>query len=364
MRPDARRRHQESPDILSEPRRYRLRDLVDQLGDAEIVGDAQIEVTRVASLKGADRTSIAFLHRADYQDQLAQTQAGAVILRPAHRALTDITRIVTADPYAYFARMAALLHPATVAVPGVHPSAVIDSSAQIDPSACVGALAVIGARARIAANVTIGAGCSVGPDCQIGRATRLHARVTLYDRVQIGERGIFHSGCVLGSDGFGFAPAQGKWIKIPQIGGVVIGDDVELGANTAVDRGALDDTVIGNGVKVDNLVQIAHNCRIGDHTVIAGNTGIAGSTQGGAHCIIGGASTLAGHLVIADGTTIAGGTTITRSIAQADTYVGVFPFDKRSDWLRNSAHLRSLDALVRRVKRLETLQDSTAAKDS
>ncbi len=344
-------------------RRYRLTELVELLGDAQVMGDGAVEVSRAASLTGADGDSISFLHRADYQDQLTDTAAAAVVLSPEHASFTALARIVTANPYAWFARLATVLHPVPAAAAGVHPSAVVDSLARVAPSACIGALASIAAGAVIGERAVIGEGCVIGQDASVGADTRLYPRVTLYAQVSIGERCIIHSGTVIGSDGFGFAPQAGRWLKIPQIGRVRIGNDVELGANVAVDRGTLDDTLIGDGVKVDNLVQIAHNCRIGAHTVIAGNTGIAGSTEVGEHCIIGGASTLAGHLKIAPGTTIAGGTTITRSLNKAGTYVGVFPFDERSDWLRNSAHLRSLDALVRRVRKLERAGTEQAAKD-
>jgi UDP-3-O-[3-hydroxymyristoyl] glucosamine N-acyltransferase len=343
--------------------RRRLRELVERLGDAEIIGDDSLEVSRAASLSGADAESISFLHRADYQDQLKTTAAAAVVLAPAHVGLTDITRVVTANPYAWFARLATELHPPRVAPVGIHPSAVIDPAAVIGQGVRIGALVHVAAGARIGDRASIGAGCIIGEEATIGADTLLHAQVTVYHAVSIGARCILHSGTVIGSDGFGFAPQDGRWIKIPQIGRVRIGDDVEIGANCAVDRGALDDTVIEEGVKLDNLVQIAHNVRIGAHTVIAGNTGVAGSTTVGDHCIIGGASTLAGHLTIVAGTTIAGGTTITRSIAQPDTYVGVFPSDRRGEWLRNSAHLRSLDALARRVKRLEKASEESIVKD-
>ncbi len=345
-------------------RRYRLTELVEILGDASVVGDGAVEVSRAASLKGADAECISFLHRADYQDELRRTSAAAVVLAPDHAGLTERPRIVTANPYAWFARLATVLHPAPVVASGVHPSAVVDPAATIAPGACIAALVSVGAGAQVGARAVIGEGCVVGENASIGADTRLYPRVTLYAEVSVGERCIIHSGTVIGSDGFGFAPQGGRWLKIPQIGRVRIGNDVELGANVTVDRGTLDDTVIEDGVKVDNLVQIAHNCRIGAHTVIAGNTGIAGSTEVGEHCIIGGASTLAGHLTIAPGTTIAGGTTITRSLSKADTYVGVFPFDLRADWLRNSAHLRSLDALVRRVRKLERAGTEKTAKDT
>jgi UDP-3-O-[3-hydroxymyristoyl] glucosamine N-acyltransferase len=333
-------------------RRYTLGELVRLLG-GELRGDPAVEVARVATLQGAGPDAISFFHRADYAAELQATAAAAVIVGPPHEAATAKPRIVTDNPYLYFARAAALLHPAEAVAPGVAASAIVDATARIDPAASIGPHAVVGPHAAVGAGTVIGAGCVLGSHVQVGAQTLLYARVVLYERTVLGSRCIVHSGAVIGSDGFGFAPDGGRWAKIPQIGAVVIGDDVELGANVTIDRGAIDDTVIEDGVKIDNQVQVAHNCRIGAHTVVAGCAGIAGSTVIGKHCIIGGAANLAGHITIADGTVVAGGTSITRSIRQADTYVGVFPFDRRKEWLRNSAHLRHLDDLVRRIAALE-----------
>jgi UDP-3-O-[3-hydroxymyristoyl] glucosamine N-acyltransferase len=339
---------------------YTLQQLADKLG-GEVVGDPETRIARVATLAGADREAIAFFHRADYAAELRATQAGAVVLGPAHAGATALARIVHANPYLYFARVAALLNPPPPVPPGVHPSAAVDPTAQIDPSASIGAQVSIGSRARVGARAVIGPGCVLGEGAQVGPDCTIHPRVVLYDGVRVGARCIIHSGAVLGADGFGFAPDGERWEKIPQVGAVIIGDDVELGANVTVDRGAIEDTIIEEGAKIDNQVQIGHNCRIGAHTVIAGCTGIAGSTVVGRHCIIGGASSLSGHITIAAGTVIAGGTAITRSISQADTYVGVFPFSRRSEWLRNSARLRHLDDLARRVRALERAGGSGSA---
>jgi len=333
-------------------RRYTLGELVERFG-GRVIGDAAVAVTRVATLAAAGPEAISFFHRADYAAQLKSTRAGAVIVGAAHAEATAAPRIVTDNPYLYFARVAGLLHPPAPVSPGIAAGAVVDPAARIDPDASIGALAVVAAGSVVHAGAIIGPGCVLGRGVVVGEATRLFPRVVLYDGTVLGRRCIIHSGAVLGSDGFGFAPDGGRWEKIPQIGTVVVGDDVEIGANVTVDRGAIDDTVIEDGVKIDNQVQIAHNCRIGAHTVIAGCAGIAGSTAIGRHCVIGGAANLAGHITIADGTIIAGGTSITRSIRKADTYVGVFPFDRRADWLRNSAHLRSLDDLAKRVAGVE-----------
>ena len=333
-------------------RRIALAELAARLGGT-VEGDATTGVAEVGTLSGAGPDAITFLHRSDYAEQLKSTRAAAVILAPRNAGLTALPRILHDNPYLYFARVAALLHPEERPAPGIHPSAVIDASALVDPAASIGPNAEVGAGCDIRSGAVIGGGCVLGAGTCVGEGTRLHPRVVLYPGTRIGARCIVHSGTVIGSDGFGFAPDGGRWEKIPQVGGVRIGDDVELGANVTVDRGAIEDTVIEDGVKIDNQVQVAHNCRIGAHTVIAGCVGIAGSTSIGRHCVIGGAANLAGHISIADGTIIAGGTSITRSIRQADTYVGVFPFSRRADWLRNSAHLRRLDELARRLAELE-----------
>jgi len=235
----------------------------------------------------------------------------------------------------------------------VHPSAIVDTSARIAASAHVGALAFVGAGAQIGASAVIGAQAHVGVQARVGEHTRLHPHATLGDRCTIGARGILHSGAVIGADGFGFAPVDGRWEKIEQLGAVVIGDDVEIGANTCIDRGALDDTVIEDGVKLDNLIQVAHNVRIGAHTAIAAKVGIAGSTRIGRHCVIGGAAGLVGHIQIADHVQIDAATIITRSISKPGRYSGVFPFDDNASWEKNAATLRQLYALRERLRALE-----------
>ena len=341
---------------------FTLRELSERLG-GEVLGDASARVSRIGTLEGAQPGDISFCHRADYAGALSATRATAVIVGPAFAGSTDKPRIVADDPYLYFARVATLLQPADITRPGIHPSAAVDPSARVDASAAVGPLATIGARAIVGPGAVIEAGCVVSADCRVGAESRLFPRAVMYAACTVGSRCIIHAGAVLGSDGFGFAPDGERWQKIPQTGSLVLGDDVEVGANTTIDRGALDDTTVEDGVKIDNLVQIGHNCRIGAHTAIAGCVGIAGSTRIGRRCVIGGAANIAGHLEIVDGTVIAGGTSITRSIRQPGTYVGVFPFSARDRWLRNTAHLRRLDELAQRLSDLEKATRGKASHD-
>ena len=329
---------------------FTLREIVQRLG-GEAVGEAREPLTGVATLDGAGPAQIAFLANPRYRAKLASTRAGAVILGPADRDATQAPRIVADNPYAYYARTVALFVPARAANPGVHPAAQVDPAARVAASAEIGPFAVIeagvhiGERVRIGASTVVGAGARIGDDCI------LHPRVTIYAQCVIGARAILHSGCVIGADGFGMANDGGRWVKIPQVGRVVLGDDVEVGANTTIDRGALEDTVIEEGVKLDNLIMIAHNCRIGAHTVIAGCTGISGSTTVGRHCVIGGGVGLVGHIDICDGTTISGFTLITKSITKPGVYTSGLPFMAHADWLRNAAQLRHLDEIARAARR-------------
>ncbi len=258
-------------------------------------------------------------------------------------------RIVADNPYAYYARTVALFHPEPVASPGIHPFAQVDASANVDAGAEIGAFAVVGADAAIGKGAVIGSHSVVGNATSIGAGTRLHPHVTIYDGCTIGSRCILHSGVVIGADGFGMARDAGRWVKIPQVGAVRIADDVEIGANTTIDRGALDDTVIEEGVKLDNQIQIGHNCVIGAHTVIAGCTGISGSVTVGRDCMIGGGVGLVGHITICDKVTISGFSLITKSITQPGTYTSGLPFMPHAEWLRNAVHLRRLDKLARRL---------------
>jgi UDP-3-O-[3-hydroxymyristoyl] glucosamine N-acyltransferase len=334
----------------------RLSEVVDRLG-GELVGDAQLRIERLAPLQDADASALSFLSNPRYQAQLASSSAGCVIVSPAMReaAVARGAAIVTDDPYLYFARLtqwwAVLQRPAAQA--GIHPSAVVEADAQVDASASVGPLAYIASGAQIGPNVVIGSHCHIGRHARIGADTRFAARVTLADGCVIGERGIVHPGVVIGADGFGFAPTQGRYEKIEQLGAVRIGDDVEIGANTCIDRGALGDTVIANGVKLDNLIQIGHNVQIGEHTAMAAFVGIAGSAKIGAHCTLGGASRIMGHIEVADNVHVSTCTFISRSIHKPGVYSGSFPFDDNASWEKNAATLRQLHSLRDRLRALE-----------
>lgn len=328
----------------------KLSEIAAQLG-GDVLGDGQTLVRRVATLASAGAGDIAFLANRKYRGQLQSTQAAAVILAPAVADEFSGPRIVTANPYAYYARVATLLNPMRQGFSGIHPSAVVASA--LPASTAVGSHVSIGKGVVLGEGVVVHPGCVIGDDVAIGDGAVLYPNVTIYHGCRIGKRAIIHSGAVIGADGFGFAPDGKDWIKIPQIGAVLVGDDVEIGANTTVDRGALDDTVIGDGCKIDNLVQIAHNCNIGANSVLAGCTGIAGSVTLGEHCIVGGAGMISGHVTLAPGTTISGGSLVMKSIKQPGLYTSVFPLDNHEDWVRNAAHIRRLSHLAERVSELE-----------
>src|SRR5262245_27414641 len=330
----------------------RLADLVARFG-GELVGDPEVRVTRLATLRGAGPGDLSFMTHAKYRPELGATRAAAVILPESERDATALPRIVCRDPYVYFARVASLLSPPPRIAPGIATTAVVSPDAEIAPSASIGQGCVIERGARIGDDVALGPGCFLGEDVTIGPGSRLHARVTVYPRCVLGARTIVHSGVVIGADGFGFAPDGGRWLKIPQTGRVVVGDDVEIGANTTIDRGALDDTVIEEGVKLDNQIQIGHDCRIGAHTAVAGCTGIAGSTTIGRHCMIGGAAMISGHLEIGDRVVIGGGTWVTRSIEAAGTYLSVIPATESRSWRRTVALLRGLERMSDKLRELE-----------
>jgi UDP-3-O-[3-hydroxymyristoyl] glucosamine N-acyltransferase len=330
----------------------RLGEIVARLG-GELIGDANLPVSRVATLKSAGPEHISFFSQGKYRADLQNTRAAAVIVAAAEREATDRPRIVCADSYIYFARVSLLLNPAAPVQPGIHPTAVIANGAQLDPTASIEAGCIIESGVRIGPRVSVGAASVVGANCEIGEDTRIHAGVKLYAGCVLGKRVIVHSGVVIGADGFGYAPHEDQWLKIPQIGRALIGDDVEIGANTTIDRGALDDTVIEEGVKLDNQIQIGHNVRIGAHTAVAGCTGIAGSTTIGKHCMIGGAAMIGGHLHIVDRVVISGGTWVTRSIEEAGMYGSVIPATPVREWRRTVAHLRGLDRMNERLRRLE-----------
>ncbi|MCC5451582.1 UDP-3-O-(3-hydroxymyristoyl)glucosamine N-acyltransferase [Rheinheimera sp. UJ51] len=324
--------------------------------NAELNGDAACGVSAVASLEKAGPGQLSFLSNSKFRSYLADTQASAVLIKAADLPFVapGVNSLVVADPYVAFAKAAQLFDttPDTAKL-GIAPSAVIDASANIAADAHIGANAVISANAKIAAGVQIGAGCFIGEGTEIAENTRLWANVTVYHGVKIGARCVIQSGAVIGADGFGFANERGRWLKIPQTGGVRIGDDCEIGANICIDRGAIDDTVIGNNVILDNLSQIAHNVVIGDHTAIAGATTVAGSTTIGRYCIIGGAAAINGHISICDGVHISGMAMVMKSISEKGIYTSGLPATTNAEWRKTTAKLRQIDQLYQRVKLLE-----------
>lgn len=331
---------------------HALSEFVARFG-GELLNDSGIEISGVAPIGRAGPGEIAFVSQAKYLRDIESTQAGALILPPEGRDSTQRPRIVTPNPYLYFARISAMLNPVPQPAPGIHPAAVVHAQARVASSATVAAGAVIGEGACVGERSVIGPNSVVGDYATIGDDCFFHANVTVYHHCVLGSRVILHSGCVIGSDGFGLANEEGRWVKIPQAGRAVLGDDVEVGAGTTIDRGALDDTVIEEGVKLDNLIQIAHNVKIGAHTAIAACAGIAGSAKIGRHCMIGGAAMIYGHIEIADGVRISTNTLITKSLTKAGTYTSALPFSEHGEWLKNAVHMRNLDKLVDRVKELE-----------
>ena len=335
---------------------FALGEIAVQLG-GELVGDAALRVDRLGSLERATRSTLCFVASERFRAQIDTTQAGCIVVAPALReaAAARGAAIVTPDPHLYYARLSQWWAKRTRArpAPGVHASAQVDPLAHVDASASVGPLCVVEAGARIGARAVLGAHCVIGAGASIGEDSTLEAHVSFGAGCTIGARGIVHGGAVIGADGFGFAPHEGTWIKVEQFGVVRIGDDVEIGANTCIDRGALDDTVIGDGVKIDNQVQVGHNTRIGAHTAIAGCVGIAGSTTIGAHCTLAGAVGVAGHLTLGDHVHIGPFTGVMQSIARPGHYMGAYPIDEKANWDKNAATLRHLYGLRNRVRALE-----------
>jgi len=329
-----------------------LGELADRLG-VELHGDRAASVTRVDTLEHADKHSLCFFADSKYREQLAATGAGAVILAEKDLGLCPVSALVAPVPYLTYALAARLLYPEPSVRGGRDASAVVDESARVDASAWIGPCAVVEAGAEIEPGVFVGPGCIVGAGCRIGEESRLVARVTLCEGTVVGKRVLLHPGAVVGREGFGFAKDGERWVRIPQLGRVVLGDDVEIGANTTVDRGALGDTVIEAGAKLDNLIQIGHNCRIGENTAMAACSGISGSTQIGRNCTIAGAVGMAGHLTIGDGVHFTGMAMVTRSFTEPGLYSSGIPAMPSADWRRNVARFRHLDELTRRVRRLE-----------
>jgi UDP-3-O-[3-hydroxymyristoyl] glucosamine N-acyltransferase len=331
-----------------------LAEIASRLG-GRVVGSPEVLIRQVGSLERAGPDQITFLSGLRHKNKLATTRAAAVIVAEEAEALSSIPRIVCANPYAYFARVSQLLNPASAPEPGRHPSAVVASDAEISATARIEAGAVVEGGARVGERAWIGAGCYLGRGSSLGDDSRLFPTAVVYGGCSIGARAIVHSGAVIGADGFGIAQDEGRWLKIPQIGGVEIGNDVEIGANTTIDRGAIDNTVIEDGVKLDNQIQIGHNVRVGAHTAIAGCAGVAGSADIGCHCTIGGGAVILGHLRLADRVNVSAGTLVSRSILEPGTYTGVFPFETNASWSRNAARLRHLSDLAERVRELEKL---------
>lgn len=331
---------------------WTVRTLAERLG-IPFNGDGERVIARVASLESAGADALTFLARETFLDRLGATRAGAAVVSPRWVDAAPCPVLLSDNPYATYARAAQLLHPPPELPPGIDDAACVDRSARLGDGVHVGPFAVVEAGAEIADGAQVAAGAFIGRDAGIGARTRVGPRAVVVHGCRIGARGLVQPGAVIGADGFGYARDGDAWVKIPQVGAVVVGDDVEIGANTTIDRGTLDDTVIGNGVILDNQIQIAHNVRIGEHTAIAGCVGVAGSAVIGRRCTVGGAAVILGHLEIVDDVHITAMSLVTKSITLAGTYSSGTPLESNADWRRNAARFRQLDALARRVGRLE-----------
>ena len=329
-----------------------LGELAKRLG-AQVAGDAGCEIHRVATLHNAGEGDIAFLHDSKHRRFLSSTGASAVILKEENSADLKTNGLIIDNPHIAYVKVVEWLNPVKPEKPGIHPSATIHPDCHIDPEAYIGPQCVIESGVVIQAGCEIGPGSIIGKDVEIGKNTRLVANVTICHGVKIGGRVILHPGVVIGADGFGLANEKGQWIKVPQVGAVLIGDDVEVGANTTIDRGAIEDTVIGQGVKLDNLIQIGHNVHIGDHTAIAACTAIAGSARIGKHCAIGGCVGIVGHLEIADNVTITGMSHVSQAITEPGVYSSGTPLEENKKWHRNFIRLKQLDEMAQRLKKVE-----------
>jgi len=331
---------------------YSLAELADQFG-LEFTGEAATELTGIATLAEAGPGDLAFLANSKYLPQLASTRAGAVILHPDLVARSPVACLVAESPYVAFARVSRLFDRSPPATTGVHPSAVVSAEADIHPDACVGPHAVVEAGASLAAGVVLGAGVYIGHDSHLGAGTRVLPHAVIYHDVWVGEQCVIHAQAVLGADGFGFAPGPDGWEKVCQLGGVRLGNRVEIGACTTVDRGTLGHTVIGDGVIIDNLVQVGHNCRIGKNTAIAGCTGLAGSTIIGAECTLAGGVGIVGHVEICDNVHVTGMTMVTKSITRPGSYSSGTPMTCTRDWKRNAVRFSQLDSMHQRLAAME-----------
>lgn len=321
--------------------------------DAKIQGDDSVEITGLATLADAQSGDLSFLANMAYKDQLQSTQASAVIVHPNQAAECQTAALILDNPYLGYAKVSHLFNTLPKPSGSIHPSAFVSSSAKVDASASVGANAVIEDDAIIAAGAVIGAGSIVGQNSRVGLNTRLHQNVSVYHDVVIGDECIIHSGAVIGSDGFGFANEAGNWVKICQIGGVIIGNQVEIGANCTIDRGAMSDTQIGDGVKLDNQIQIAHNVEVGAHTAMAAGCMIAGSTKIGSACTLAGGVGVTGHLELVDGTHITAMSLVTKSITKPGSYSSGTAMSSTPEWRKSAARLRQIDDMAKRIKNIE-----------
>ena len=333
---------------------WTLEQIAEHIGGV-VKGEKDFQVDSIGTLQTAKLNQISFLSNKKYKKYLADTDAGIVIVNDEAVSGVPHHAIVVDDPYVAYAKVASLLNPIKRNQSGIHSSASVSTDSIIHPSASIGAQVVIESGVEVEEDVVIGPGCVLQQGVKVGLGTKLVANISLCDDVQIGKNGLIHPGVVVGADGFGIANDKGKWIKVPQIGSVRIGDDVEIGANTTIDRGAIENTIIGNGVKLDNQIQIGHNVVIGDNTVIAGCTGIAGSTYIGQNCVIGGGVGVAGHLEICDSVQLTGMTMVTKSITQPGVYSSGIPAESTQQWHKNVIHYRQMDKLAERVKQLEIL---------
>ncbi|MBB3191134.1 UDP-3-O-(3-hydroxymyristoyl)glucosamine N-acyltransferase [Halomonas cerina] len=332
---------------------FTLAELAERLG-ARLQGDGTRRVGGLATLRDAGPDQVAFLANRAYLKDLPDTRAAAVLLAPAHGEACPVDRLELDNPYLGYAELSRLFDPLVGRAPaGVHPTAVVADDVTLGANVAIGAQAMVESGVVLGDGVVIGAGSVVGADTLIGADSRLHANVTVYHGVVIGARAILHSGCVIGGDGFGFAHDGERWHKIAQLGGVVLGDDVEVGSCSSIDRGALGDTVIGDDVKIDSQVQIAHNVQVGDHSALAGCVGIAGSTRVGRHCMLGGGVGLSGHLTIADGVQVTGMSLVTNSIHAPGVYSSGTGAMDNAHWRRNAVRFKQLDDIARRLARLE-----------
>ncbi|HEY1726676.1 MAG TPA: UDP-3-O-(3-hydroxymyristoyl)glucosamine N-acyltransferase [Steroidobacteraceae bacterium] len=330
----------------------------------ELAGDPATLVDHVAPLQSAGAGALSFLANPRLASQLAATRASAVVLESSLASASPVAALIASNPHALFARIATLIYPLAPLQPGIHPSAIVDAQAQVPDSCEVGPYAVIAAGAHIGPRCLIGPACHIGPDVRLGADCRLLGRVTLEHAVLLGERVLVHAGAVIGSDGFGLARERGRWLKVPQVGTVRIGDDVEIGANTTIDRGAMEDTVIAEGVKLDNQIQIGHNVQIGAHTAIAACTGVSGSVRIGARCMIAGACGLAGHLEICDDVVLTGMSMVAHSVTKPGVYTSVIPVEPIRRWWRVLTTLKRMAERERRPRERRPAAEELQQEDN